>query len=123
MDIIFDTLTHDIDFVDDSRGSHGDNINIKLNRHGETINLKGMKIVITVDSNAGPQEYVWPGNGPRYVSTNQDFLIAYPIKYIPMEIVTIKIIVTYQGEQYGKEITFESLEDPVKLILEELEGK
>lgn len=111
MKIIFDIDTCEINILNDTIGIYGDNIDVKLNRHNKTVDLRNMRFELTTEVNEQKTSYFWPPNGLKFLSTDQDLLFSTSISYPPSTDVVVKIVFTYNNNFYEKSIGFYSLEE------------
>lgn len=90
MIITFDVLASTLTFSGDPK-PHGDTVTAALNRHGQTVNLRGLRYGITLTVNgevAKSQE--WPPEGVRYSKTNQNTLTTTRLLWRPEDSVRIE---------------------------------
>lgn len=111
MKIIFDIDTCEINILNDTVGIYGDNIDVKLNRHNKTADLRNMRFELTTEVNKQKTFHFWPPNGLKFLNTDQDLLFSTSISYPPSTDVVVKIVFTYNNNSYEKSIGFYSLEE------------
>lgn len=88
--INYDTATRAMTIDASTAHSWGADVQAVLNRHGQTISLAGVTFGVSVTINgAAPVEHQWPAPGVAYVSTDQDLLASYRVKWSPDDEVTI----------------------------------
>ena len=75
MDMIFDTATGHLSIDPQSIQPHGADLRAMINRHGQTVNLRGVEMSLTISAD-GSEIYAMhlPPAGVKYKQTDQDIL-------------------------------------------------
>ena len=90
MDMIFDTATGQLSIDHTSIHPHGADLRAMLNRHGQTINLRGVQMRLTIT--AGGTEIFdlsLPPEGVRYKQTDQDILATGRVSWQPDQEISV----------------------------------
>ena len=84
MDMIFDTATGQLSIDHTSIRPHGADLRAMLNRHGQTINLRGVEMQLTITAD-GSEIYTLhlPPAGVRYRQTDQDVIATGRVTWMP----------------------------------------
>ena len=84
MDVIFDTATGQLSIDHTSIRPHGADLRAMLNRHGQTINLRGVEMSLTISAD-GSEIYAMhlPPPGVKYKQTDQDILATGRVSWRP----------------------------------------
>lgn len=108
MDIIFDTATGQLSINQVNIASHGANIRALLERHGQTINLRGvqMRLTITADGQSVFDLSLPPPN-VRYSKTNQNTLANGQVRWKPEQAIHVMAwCLTSNKQEVTAEATF-----------------
>ena len=84
MDMIFDTATGQLSIDPQSIQPNGASLRAMLNRHGQTINLRGVEMSLTITAD-GSEIYTMrlPPAGVKYKQTDQDILATGRVRWQP----------------------------------------
>jgi len=84
MDMIFDTATGQLSIDPQSIQPNGASLRAMLNRHGQTINLRGVEMSLTITAD-GSEIYAMhlPPAGVKYKQTDQDILATGRVQWRP----------------------------------------
>lgn len=105
---IYDTATSDISF-ENAAGPHSCDLVAALDRHGQTIDIRGLKLGATVSiDGVVVEEISLPPPGVEYRSTDQNTLATVRIRPFPPDgVCTVAVWVhTRDGAQHEGETTF-----------------
>ena len=106
MDVVFDTATGQLSI--DTAGVHpwGADLRAMLNRHGQTINLRGveMRLTITADG-AQVFDMALPPPGVRYRQTDQDVIATGRVNWQPDQAIVVS---AWCKTNSGHEVTAEA---------------
>jgi hypothetical protein len=92
MRVIYDTATRTFAFDDSASQSWGADIRAMLNRHGQTIPLAGVSFGLSVTVNGvEAATHQWPPEGVTLVSTDQDQIASYRVRWSPDDAVTVSV--------------------------------
>ena len=90
MIITYDTQANTLSI--DHAGNHGWGTDVvaALNRHGQTVSLKGVSFGITVKADGETVlDQLWPPEGVRFSKTNQDTLATARAKWMPDQTISV----------------------------------
>lgn len=108
MDMIFDTATGQLSIDHSAVNSWGADLRAVLNRHGNTVNLKGveMRLTITADG-AEVFDLSLPPAGVRYKQTDQDVLATGRVRWKPDQSIAVDAwCKTASGQELTSTATF-----------------
>ena len=108
MDMIFDTATGQLSIDHKSIQPHGADLRAMLNRHDQTINLRGVEMSLTITAD-GTQVFdlALPPPGVRYRQTDQDILATGRVAWLPdQQIETSAWCRTHAGHEVTAEAQF-----------------
>jgi hypothetical protein len=90
MDMLFDTATGQLSIVQSEISPWGAPLRAVLNRHGQTINLKGVEMSLTITAD-GEQVFNMhlPPAGVRYKQTDQDILATGQVQWQPDQEISV----------------------------------
>jgi len=108
MDMIFDTATGQLSIDPSAVNSWGADLRAVLSRHGNTVNLKGVEMRLTVTADGAEVfDLSLPPAGVRYKQTDQDVIATGRVKWSPDQQVVVNAwCKTASGQELTATATF-----------------
>ena len=105
MDMIFDTDTGQLSIDTASIRPHGADLRAMLDRHGQTVNLRGLKMRLTISADGAEIfDMSLPPPGVRYKQTDEDVLATGRVKWQPDQQIKVQAwCKTTQGHELTAE--------------------
>lgn len=110
MIITFDTATNTLDISHTGNHSWGTDVVAALNRHGQTVSLRG--VTIKADGET-VLDASWPPPGVKFSKTNQDTLATARVNWQPEQTITVDAwCITTEGKTLTASDTFTAPRPP-----------
>jgi len=108
MDMIFDTATGQLSIDHSAVNSWGADLRAVLNRHGNTVNLKGVEMRLTITADGlDVFDLSLPPAGVRYKQTDQDVLATGRVRWNPDQSIAVDAwCKTASGQELTATATF-----------------